>query len=130
MTNTPKDLLYTESHEWIRFDENSMIATVGITDYAQKSLGDIVYIDSPATNKEFESKTDVAVIESVKSASDIYCPISGTIEEVNDILNTTPEIINTDPYGDGWIFKVKLKDGKSIADFNLLSSSDYEKLIA
>lgn len=101
----PADLLFAQSHEWIKIENNT--ATVGISDHAQDALGDITFVELPAVGKKVEAGKECAVIESVKAASDIYSPINGEISEVNNELTTTPEIINTDPYGKGWIFKLK-----------------------
>jgi len=104
--NIPKDLKYTESHEWVRSDGE--IATVGITDHAQNELSDVVFIELPIVGDSCQEKGMVAVVESVKAASDIYCPISGEIVEINEALNENPSLVNTSPYESGWIFKVKM----------------------
>ncbi len=121
----PEDRKYTESHEWVKI--NGSVATVGISDHAQDSLGDITFIELPAIGTEVKKGTECCVIESIKAASDINSPISGTIAEVNTILETKPEEINTSPYESGWIFKLK--------DFNLseleslMDSNAYEKFL-
>jgi len=117
------DLLYTEEHEWIKID--GATGTVGITDYAQSELGDIVFIELPEKGQAFAKGDKFAVIESVKAASDIYLPISGEITEVNSLLEDAPETINNSPFTDGWIVKIKISD-MSETD-NLLSPADYEK---
>lgn len=118
------DLLYTEEHEWIKIDGDT--GTIGITDYAQSELGDIVFIELPEKGQTFAKGDKFAVIESVKAASDIYLPISGEIAEVNSSLEDAPETINSSPFTDGWIAKIKISD-MSEAD-NLLSPADYAKL--
>ena len=105
MSNVPANLRYRESHEWIApADEN---ASVGITDHAQHELADVVFVDLPQVGRKVSAGDQVAVIESVKAASDIYSPVSGEITEVNEALNTEPALVNTDPYGKGWLFKIK-----------------------
>jgi glycine cleavage system H protein len=117
----PDDLKYTESHEWIRSEGE--IATVGITDFAQDSLGDIVFLELPEPGTVFQQGETVGVVESVKTVSDILAPVSGEIREVNSGLGTNPESVNKDPYGKGWLFKISLAKADEIA--SLLSSSDY-----
>jgi glycine cleavage system H protein len=117
----PDDLKYTESHEWIRSEGE--IATVGITDFAQDSLGDIVFLELPEPGTVFQQGETVGVVESVKTVSDILAPVSGEIREVNSGLETNPESVNKDPYGKGWLFKISLANADEFA--SLLSSSDY-----
>ena len=104
---------YTEDHEWIDVDGDS--ATVGITDYAQSQLGDIVFAEVPAPGAELKKGGDAAVVESVKAASDVYAPVSGTVTEVNSALEGTPELLNSDPYGKGWIVKIAVSDASGAA---------------
>lgn len=104
--NVPDDLRYAESHEWIRVDGD--IGTVGITDHAQAELTDIVFAEPPAVGKALAAKDVAAVVESVKAASDIYSPVSGEVIERNEAVEQTPSLLNTDPFGDGWIFKIRL----------------------
>lgn len=106
--NVPEDLKYADSHEWIRVEGD--IGTVGITDHAQEELTDIVFAEPPKAGAEVAAKKAAAVVESVKAASDIYAPVSGTVIEANEALSNDPALLNTDPYGAGWIFKVKLTD--------------------
>ena len=106
--NVPDDLRYTSSHEWIRLDGE--IATVGITDHAQEELTDVVFVELPDTDRDVDAGDPVAVVESVKAASDIYTPLSGEIVEANPEVEGDPSLINSDPYGKGWIFKVKVRD--------------------
>lgn len=121
---TPSDRRYTETHEWIKVEEG--IAVVGITDYAQEALGDITFVDLPDAEQEVEQDQEIAVIESVKAASDIYSPLSGSIAEVNEALDANPETLNEDPYGEGWLFKIK---GFDMEQFNeLLDAADYEAM--
>lgn len=118
----PDDLKYTESHEWIRSEGE--IATVGITDFAQDSLGDIVFLELPEPGTAFQQGETVGVVESVKTVSDILAPVSGEIREVNSSLGTHPESVNKDPYGEGWLFKISLANTDEVT--SLLSSSDYK----
>jgi glycine cleavage system H protein len=106
--NVPDDLKYAETHEWILVADG--IGTVGITDHAQAELTDIVFVEPPKTGVVFAAKNAAAVVESVKAASDIYTPVSGEIVEVNAALQDSPALLNTDPFGEGWIFKIKLSD--------------------
>ena len=121
----PKELKYAKTHEWIRIDGE--IATIGITDYAQSELSDIVAVELPKVGKVAEKDTSVATVEAVKAVSDIYSPVSGEVIEVNEKLVNSPELINKEPYGEGWILKLKIKDAKELD--TLLTADDYEKLI-
>jgi glycine cleavage system H protein len=109
MSNIPSELKYATSHEWVR-NEGDGIVTVGITEHAQDLLGDMVFVELPDVGDEISTGDDVAVAESVKAASDIYAPISGEVIEVNEDLEDSPELVNSDAFGDGWMFKVKLAD--------------------
>ncbi len=120
--NTPKDLKYTEDHEWIRLEGDQ--ATIGITDYAQGELGDVVYVDLPAQGDSFNKQDVFGTIEAVKAASDLYCPVSGEIVEINEQVADAPETINKDPYGAGWMIKVKVSDASEIDD--LMDAEGYE----
>jgi glycine cleavage system H protein len=122
MVETPEELSYMESHEWVR-DEGDGIVAVGITDYAQDSLGDVVYVELPEIGDELAADDEAGVVESVKAASDIYAPVSGEVVEINEELEDTPEIINESPYGDGWFFKIKMADPSELT--RLLSAEDY-----
>ncbi len=122
----PGDLKYTVSHEWIRVKDN--IGTVGITDYAQDKLGDIVFIELPKAGVELEANSDVAVIESVKTAADVYTPLSGKIVKVNSLLDKDPSFINSDPYNKGWIFEIQIKDMSELE--KLMDSSVYQNKIS
>lgn len=122
----PSDLLYSKEHEWVKVDGDS--AVVGITDYAQNSLGDIVYVELPKIGARVAPASSVGVVESVKAVSDLFTPIGGEVVEVNGQLDADPALVNREPYGGGWMFKVKLDRGADTS--NLLSSGDYENLIS
>ena len=109
MSNIPAELRYAASHEWVRPEGNG-VYTVGITEHAQELLGDMVFLDLPDEGDQIAMGDDVAVAESVKAASDVYAPITGEVIEVNEDLEDSPELVNSDPYGDGWLFKVKADD--------------------
>lgn len=126
MNELPGDLLYTSEHEWLRREEDGSV-TVGITDHAQEALGDLVYVELPEVDQEVDSGGDMAVVESVKAASDVYAPISGVVMAVNEMLNDDPERINADPYGDGWI--VRLQPDDELDESELLSPDDYQTLL-
>lgn len=124
--NIPDNLKYTSDHEWVLVDGD--IALVGITDHAQEELTDIVFVELPERDKTFDQGDAVAVVESVKAASDIYAPISGEIVEVNDDLEGDPSLVNADPYGDGWIYKISINVEAEIEA--LMSPEDYQEFIA
>ncbi|MDH4124393.1 MAG: glycine cleavage system protein GcvH [Gammaproteobacteria bacterium] len=126
MIELPGDLLYTEEHEWLRREDDGSV-TIGITDHAQAALGDLVYVELPEVGQELDSGGDMAVVESVKAASDVYSPIAGVVEEVNESLADDPEIINGDPYGSGWI--VRLRPSEKINEDELLSPIAYQELL-
>jgi len=113
MSNIPNELRYATTHEWIRA-EGQGVYTVGITEHAQELLGDMVFVDLPDEGEGVTQAEDCAVAESVKAASDIYAPISGEIVELNEQLEDTPELVNTDPYGEGWMFKIKAEDDSEL----------------
>ena len=125
MSQNPEELKYVETHEWVREDSDGTVI-VGITDYAQGALGDVVYVELPEVDSEVEMGDEVAVVESVKAASDIYAPLSGTITEVNESLEGNPELVNTDPYRDGWFFRLKLRDVEELS--SLMDSESYSEL--
>jgi glycine cleavage system H protein len=110
--NVPDDLQYTKSHEWLRMEGAN--GRVGITDHAQAELTDIVYVELPKTGAQVQAGDSVAVVESVKAASDIYAPVSGTITEVNKALESNPALVNTDPYGEGWLFRIQIEAGEDV----------------
>jgi glycine cleavage system H protein len=122
----PDGLLYSKEHEWLKVDGD--LATVGITDYAQNSLGDIVYVELPRVGQTIKQFASIGVVESVKAVSDLFTPIGGEVTEVNAALEADPALVNRDAYGDGWLYKVKLTDpGESE---HLLKPSEYDALIA
>jgi len=120
-----EDLLYTNEHEWVKVEGD--IAIVGISDYAQQQLGDIVYVELPEKGKVVKKMETVATIEAVKTAADVYSPVSGEVIEVNSELENKPELINEDPYGKGWIVKLKMTNPDELKE--LLSAEDYRKLL-
>ena len=122
----PDDLKYSEEHEWIKVE--GKIATVGVTDYAQDQLGEIVYVELPSEGEEFSKSDTFGSVESVKSVNDIYMPISGRIAEINDPLTDGPEIINEDPYGEGWMIKIEISDKNEVKA--LMSASEYKSYIS
>lgn len=126
MSNVPTELKYTASHEWVRA-EGEGVYSVGITEHAQELLGDMVFIDLPEVGTSFDAGDDCAVAESVKAASDIYAPISGEIVSINDELEGAPELVNSAPYFEGWLFRIKASDESQIAD--LLDAAAYESSI-
>jgi glycine cleavage system H protein len=123
--NIPTNLKYTKDHEWISIDGD--IATIGITDFAQKELGDIVYVEVETLDQTLKQDEVFGTVEAVKTVSDLFLPLSGEIIEFNDSLESNPEVVNADPYGAAWMIKVKISDASEIE--NLLSSDDYKKLI-
>ncbi|HFB39252.1 MAG TPA: glycine cleavage system protein GcvH [Oceanithermus sp.] len=123
--NVPEELKYRDTHEWVRVEDG--VAVVGITDYAQGELGDVVYVELPEVGREVEAGEAVAVIESVKTASDIYAPVSGEIVEVNELLAEHPEKVNEDPYGEGWLFKIRMARPEELEA--LLDAEGYRKLL-
>lgn len=125
MTELPGDLEYTDEHEWLRREEDGSV-TVGITDHAQAALGDLVYVELPEVDQELEVGGEMAVVESVKAASDVYAPVGGTVLEVNEELADDPEKINADPYGDGWIVKIR---PEALEDIKLMSPEEYQALL-
>ena len=122
----PEGLKYSKEHEWVATEES--LATVGITDYAQDQLGEVVYIELPAVGDKVSKDDPFGVVESVKAVSDIYAPISGTVTEVNQELIESPEMVNEDPYGDGWLIKVKITDMSDLED--LMDAEEYGELLA
>ena len=126
MSNIPSELKFATSHEWVRVDADG-IATVGISDHAQGLLGDMVFVELPDVDDEISAGDDVAVAESVTAASDIYAPVSGTVVEINEELEDAPELLNSDAFGEGWLFKVKLDDAGELE--NLLDADGYKNSI-
>jgi len=126
MSSIPTNLKYVSSHEWVR-DEGNGVYTVGITEHAQDLLGDMVFVELPEVGETVTKGDDVAVAESVKAASDIYAPLSGEVVEANDALNDAPELVNSAPFGDGWMFKIKISDESELA--SLLDAAGYQAVI-
>ena len=126
MSNIPSELKYATSHEWVRV-ENNGIVTVGITEHAQDLLGDMVFVELPDVGDNVSTGDDIAVAESVKAASDIYAPVSGEVVEVNEELEDSPELVNSDAFGGGWLFKIKLADAGELD--NLLDAQGYANSI-
>jgi glycine cleavage system H protein len=124
--NIPEDLLYTSDHEWIRVQDG--VITIGITEFAQEQLGDVVYVELPDQGQEIDAEDAFGSVESVKAVSEIYSPIAGTVVEVNDLLEDSPEKVNTDPYGDGWM--VHLNSSDTSAMKSLMSPEAYEEYLA
>ncbi|WP_299894985.1 glycine cleavage system protein GcvH [uncultured Aquimarina sp.] len=123
--NIPSELKYTKDHEWIKIDGD--IATVGITDFAQSELGDIVYVEIETVGEELEQEEVFGTVEAVKTVSDLFLPLTGEITEFNETLEGDPELVNSDPYGEGWMVKIKITDDSQIE--GLLSADDYKALI-
>jgi glycine cleavage system H protein len=121
----PEDLAYTKDHEWVRVEKD--IIVVGITDYAQEQLGDVVYVELPEVGSQITQFEACGTIESVKTVSDLYAPISGEVVRINEALDETPELINAEPYGAGWIVEIRIKDKGELE--NLLPSEEYETVI-
>ena len=126
MSETPDDLRYSRNHEWVRANDDGSV-TIGITDHAQDQLGDLVYVEVPEAGRELEAEEACAVVESVKAASDVYAPLAGVVVEGNEALADTPETINSDPYGEGWI--VKLQPSGNIDEVELLTPDAYQELL-
>lgn len=125
MANTPEELSYTKDHEWVRVKADQ--ATVGITDHAQNQLGDVVYVELPKVGDSFEAAEPFGSVESVKAVSEIYMPLGGTVVEVNDSLNDAPEKVNEDPYGAGWMIKIRMENPSQVDA--LLTAAEYEDYI-
>ena len=125
MSELPGDLLYTNDHEWLRREGDGSV-TVGITEHAATALGDLVYVELPEVGQDVEAGGEMAVVESVKAASDVYAPVSGSVTEVNEELSDDPEKINADPYGDGWIVKMQVAE---LDEGELMSPDAYQKLL-
>ncbi len=126
MSELPGDLLYTKDHEWLRREDDGSV-TIGITDHAASALGDLVYVELPEVGQDIESGGEMAVVESVKAASDVYAPIGGSVAAVNEDLVDDPEKINVEPFGEGWI--VRMQPSDDIDESELLSPGDYQQLV-
>jgi glycine cleavage system H protein len=121
----PNDFRYTKDHEWIKVEGNE--AVVGITDFAQNQLGDVIYVELPGAGKELAAHQAIGAVESVKSVSDVYAPVAGVVTKVNEDLATTPDLLNKDPHGQGWIVRLRVKDPKDLD--SLFTAADYEKFL-
>ena len=121
----PEDLRYTKDHEWVRVEGN--VATVGVTDFAQSELGDIVFVEIETLDEELEKEEVFGSVEAVKTVSDLFMPIGGTVIEINENIESSPELVNTDPYGDGWMIKIEINEAPDIE--NLLTAEAYSNLI-
>ncbi|MFN2432305.1 MAG: glycine cleavage system protein GcvH [Gemmatimonadota bacterium] len=124
----PKELYYTEEHEWLSLDQEEGVATVGITDYAQGELGDVVFVELPDEGQRVQAKDAFGTIEAVKAVSELFAPVTGEVVEVNAELEGSPELVNAEPYGDGWMIRVKLDNPDE--EKGLLSAAEYEQHVA
>jgi glycine cleavage system H protein len=126
MSDLPADLKYSKSHEWVRTNDDGTV-TIGITDHAQDQLGDLVYVEVPEQGSELQAEEACAVVESVKAASDVYAPLAGTVVAVNDLLADSPETVNNDAYGDGWLMRLQPQDAGALA--GLMDAAEYQALV-
>jgi glycine cleavage system H protein len=126
MNETPDDLKYSKSHEWVRVNDDGTV-TIGVTDHAQAQLGDLVYVEVPDEGRELEAEDACAVVESVKAASDVYAPLAGTVAAANEALADTPEAVNNDAYGDGWLIRLKPADAAAVNA--LMSAAEYQAFV-
>ena len=129
MAKTPKDIKFSKTHEWVKLEEDNIIVC-GISDHAQGLLGDLVYVELPEVGDEYSAGDECCVVESVKAASDVYCPVNGTVVEINEMLNDTPELVNSEPYDTGWLFKLEISDADDLDNPDLLTPAQYENLVA
>ena len=127
MNETPSDLKFLDSHEWVKLDDNTVI--VGISDHAQNELGEVVFVELPAIGDEFVSGDEAAVVESVKAASEVYTPLSGEVIEVKEALEENPEFVNTSPYEDGWFFKLRVSDENLGSIDSLMTAEEYSSML-
>ena len=127
MNESPSDLKFLDSHEWVKVDDNTVI--VGISDHAQNELGEVVFVELPAIGDEFVSGDEAAVVESVKAASEVYTPLSGEVIEVNEALEESPELVNTSPYEDGWFFKLRVSDENLGSIDSLMTAEEYSSML-
>jgi glycine cleavage system H protein len=125
-TTAPEDNRYAKSHEYVHVDGN--VGTIGITEYAQKELGDVVFIELPQVGTQLEATDELGSIESVKAVSELFAPVSGEVVEVNELLREKPELVNTDPYGDGWMVRIKLSDVTEVDEL-MMTAEEYEEYI-
>lgn len=126
MSSIPSDLQYLRTHEWVRVEDDGTV-TIGITDHAQEALGDVVFVELPQEGSTLAAGDEAGVVESVKAASDLVCPLTGEVTEVNTALEESPETVNSDPYNDGWFFKMKLEDDGELSD--LLDAEAYADVV-
>ncbi len=126
--NIPEELRYTNDHEWARFEEDTMTVTIGVTDWAQSRMGDVVYVELPQEDDEVESSEPFGSVESVKAVSDLFSPVTGMVMEVNDALVESPEVVNDDPYGEAWLIRVKVENDSEFK--KLMSAEDYKEFVA
>ena len=124
----PEDLYYTKDHEWLRVEEDGKTAAIGVTDFAQSELGDIVFIELEPVGTELESEAVFGTIEAVKTVSDLFAPVAGTIVEINEDLDSTPEAVNEDPYGRGWMAKIEIRNPADAE--SLLKAAEYQDIVA
>jgi glycine cleavage system H protein len=127
MANIPADLRYTKEHEYVKATADQAVVQIGITDYAQGELGDVVYVDLPKVGAEFDAMAVFGTIEAVKAVSELYCPVAGSVVEINGALEQDPALVNRDPYGAGWMIKLRVRDAADVQ--RLLSAADYTKQI-
>ena len=127
MANVPQDLRYSKQHEYLKPAGEDGVYFVGITDYAQGELGDVVFVELPKAGASFDAMASFGTIEAVKAVSDLYCPVAGEVVEANGALDANPALVNSDPYGEGWMIKLRVSDPASVE--GMLSAADYEKLI-
>src|SRR4051812_16636606 len=126
--STPLDSKYAKSHEYVHFDEKDGVGTIGITDYAQKELGDVVFVELPQVGTELEAGDELGSIESVKTVSQLFAPVGGVVVEINEKLAEKPELVNTDPYGDGWMVRIKVADASEIDEL-LMTAEEYDEFV-
>src|SRR3954464_3880831 len=125
--STPLDSKYAKSHEYVHFDEKDGVGTIGITDYAQKELGDVVFVELPQVGTQLEAGDELGSIEAVKAVSELFAPVSGEVVEVNEALTDKPELVNTDPYGDGWMMKMRLSTPEEVDE--MMTAEEYEEYV-
>lgn len=128
MSQIPSELKYLPSHEWARLESDGVTVTIGITDHAQELLGDVVFVELPEVGEELAAGDEAGVVESVKAASDIFAPVGGEVIEINEALEDSPELVNSDPYDDGWFFKVRISDRSEL--LQLMDADAYEEMCA
>lgn len=128
MSQVPSELRYLPSHEWARLEDDGVTVTIGITDHAQELLGDVVFVELPEVGEELAAGEEAGVVESVKAASDIFSPVGGEVVEINEGLEDSPELVNSDPYDDGWFFKVRISDRSEL--LQLMDAEAYEEMCA